>query len=292
MVRSLLIRGMLVGVLAGLAAFAFASIFGEPQVQHAIDFEERLAALRHEPAEAEVISRGVQRTVGLLLGTVATGVALGGLLALTFAYAYGRIATLSARATAAALSGAAFVAITLVPFTKYPANPPSVGNPDTIDRRTVAYFAMIAITVLALIAAARVRRQLLARSGGGVGAARAGGGGGVGGAGAERAEGDEAGGSGGGVGGGAAWNATVVAGALFIVVIAVAELILPVIHETPAGFPADVLYRFRVASLGINATLWLALGLGFGVAAERLVERDRWAAERRAAAARAVPSGP
>lgn len=235
MVRSLLIRGMLVGVLAGLAAFAFAYAFGEPQVQHAIDFEEHAAALRHEPAEAEVVSRGVQRTLGLLLGTVATGVALGGLLALVLAYAYGRLGALRARATAALLALGAFAAITLVPSTKYPANPPSVGNADTIDRRTVLFFAMIAITVLALIAAARARRQLAPRLG--------------------------------------SWNAAIAAGALFVGVVALAELILPAVHETPAGFPADVLYRFRIASLGINATLWLGLGLGLGAAAERLLER-------------------
>jgi hypothetical protein len=59
---------------------------------------------------------------------------------------------------------------------------------------------------------------------------------------------------------------------VLIVVVAVAELILPAVHETPAGFPADVLYRFRLASLGINATIWLTLGLGFGAVAERLLE--------------------
>ena len=53
--------------------------------------------------------------------------------------------------------------------------------------------------------------------------------------------------------------------------IAVAQLILPAVHETPAGFPADVLYRFRLASLGVNLTLWSTIGLGFGAAAERLL---------------------
>jgi predicted cobalt transporter CbtA len=233
-VRSLLVRGMLVGVVAGLLAFAFAYIFGEPQVQHAIDFEEHVAALQHGAAGAEPVSRGVQRTLGLLLGTVATGVALGGLLGLVFAYAYGRVGALGARATAALLAAGAFMSITLVPFTKYPANPPSVGNPDTIDRRTVLFIAMIAISVLALVAAARVRRSLVASRGG--------------------------------------WNAAIAGGAVFLAVVALAELILPGVHETPAGFPADVLYRFRVASLGINATLWLVLGLGFGAVAQRLVE--------------------
>ncbi len=233
MVRSLLVRGMLVGVAAGLLAFAFAYIFGEPQVQHAIDFEEQLARLNHEPAEAELVSRGIQRTLGLLTGTVVMGVALGGLFGLAFAWAYGRIGAFSPRLTAAVLALGAYVTIILVPFTKYPANPPTVGNPDTIGSRTAVFVAMIAISVVAFIAAARIRRALLQRLG--------------------------------------AWNATTLAVGGFIVLIAVAQLILPAVHETPKGFPADVLWRFRVASLGITATLFATIGLGFGALAERLV---------------------
>jgi len=248
MVRSLLVRGMLVGLGAGLLAFAFAFVFGEPQVQHAIDFEDHLAALHHEAMGPEVVSRGVQRTLGLLTGTVATGVALGGLFGLAYAYAYGRVGAIGARGTSALLAAGAFVSITLLPFTKYPANPPTVGNPDTIDRRTVLFFAMIAITILALIAAGRVRRSLLPSLGG--------------------------------------WNAAIAAGAVLLAVVAVAELILPGVHETPAGFPADVLYRFRLASLGINATMWLTLGLGFGAVAQRLLEP----APQRAAAPAASPA--
>ncbi|MDX6700690.1 MAG: hypothetical protein QOF26_916 [Baekduia sp.] len=233
MVRSLLIRGMLVGALAGLLAFAFAFVFGEPQVQHAIDFEVHLAALQHRAPDAPVVSRGVQRTLGLLTGTLATSVALGGLFGLTYAYAYGRIGAVGARATSALLALGAFVTVTVVPFTKYPANPPTVGRAGTIDRRTALYVAMIAVTILAAVAAARVRRVLVARHG--------------------------------------AWNAAVLAGAAFAAVVAVAELILPAVHETPAGFPADVLWHFRVASLGVNATIWVTLGLGFGAVAERLL---------------------
>ncbi|HYV16280.1 MAG TPA: CbtA family protein [Conexibacter sp.] len=233
MVRSLLVRGMLVGLLAGLLAFAFALIFGEPQVQHAIDFEYQLARLHHDPPEVELVSRGVQRTWGLLTGTVVMSVALGGIFSLVFAWAYGRIGALGPRLTAAVLALGAYLTITLVPFTKYPANPPTIGNPATIDRRTILFFAMIATSILALVAAARIRRGLLARLGG--------------------------------------WNAAIVAGAAFVAVIAVAELMLPAVHETPHGFSADVLWRFRIASLGINATIWTTLGLGFGAAAERLL---------------------
>jgi Probable cobalt transporter subunit (CbtA) len=237
MVGSLLIRGMLVGLVAGLLAFAFAYVFGEPEVQHAMDFENLLAARAHEAPGPELVSRGMQRTVGLASGTVAIGVALGGLFALAYAYAYGRIAVAGARATAAMLALAAYATITLVPFTKYPANPPTVGNAATIDKRTLLYFAMIGITALALVAAVRLRRQLRERLG--------------------------------------TWNATIAAGSAFVALIAVAQLNLPAVHETPAGFPADVLYRFRLASLGVNATLWLTIGLGFGAVAERLLASDR-----------------
>jgi hypothetical protein len=232
-VRPLLVRGMLVGLAAGLLAFAFALVFGEPQVQKAIDFESYLARIHHEPAEAEVVSRGLQRTLGLLTGTAAMGVALGGLFSLAFAWAYGRIGALSPRVTAAVLALGAYVTVIVVPFTKYPANPPTIGNPDTIGRRTALYLVMIVVSLLAAVAAGRIRRQLVPRLGG--------------------------------------WNAALVALGAFIVVIAVAQLLLPPVHETPAGFPADVLYRFRLASLGVNLTLWTAIGLGFGAAAQRLL---------------------
>jgi hypothetical protein len=237
MIRPLLVRGMLVGLAAGVLAFAFAFAFGEPQVQHAIDFEDYLARVNHEPAEAELVSRGIQRTLGLFTGTVVMGIALGGLFSLVFAWAYGRIGAMSPRLTAAVLALGAYLTITVVPFTKYPANPPTIGNPDTIDKRTVLFLTMIAITVLAAVAAVRIRRQLLGRLG--------------------------------------AWNAAIVAAGAFLVVVAAAELILPAVHETPRGFPADVLYRFRLASLGINLTLWTTIGLGFGAAAQRLLVPSR-----------------
>jgi hypothetical protein len=240
-VRALLIRGLLVGLAAGLLAFLVAHTIGEPQIRKAINFEnhrEAVALARVDPhahlaAGQELVSRHVQSTFGLLLGNVVLSIALGGLFALAFAFAYARIGAFSARATAAILALGAYLTITVAPFTKYPANPPSIGNPDTIGRRTVLFFAMIAISVSAGVAAARIRGALKARLG--------------------------------------PWNAAICALAAFVALIVAAELILPPVHETPPGFPADVLFRFRQASLLINATIWTTLGLGFGALAERVL---------------------
>jgi hypothetical protein len=244
MVRALLVRGMLVGILAGLLAFGFAWLFGEPQVDHAIAFEDHLHQLAGEAPEPELVSRAVQSTVGLLTGVVVYGCAFGGLFALAFTYAHGRLGRWSPRATAAVLALAAFVVLILVPQIKYPANPPSVGDPDTIGIRTALYFGMLALSVAAAVAALSTGRSLVARFG--------------------------------------AWNAALVGGAAYVAAMAVVMLVLRPINEVPEAFSAVVLWRFRVASLGIEAVLWTTLGLVFGAVAERhLVSSGRHVARAR-----------
>src|SRR5579871_2141948 len=138
MVRALLVKGMLAGSLAGLLASGFAWIFGEPQIELAIGFEHHLSHMagRQMGDEPALVSRAVQSTIGLLTGVVVYGAALGGLFALGFAYADGRIGRLSPRGTAALLAAVGFVAVILVPQLKYPASPPAVGAADTIGART------------------------------------------------------------------------------------------------------------------------------------------------------------
>lgn len=233
MVRALLIRGMLAGALAGLLAFGFAWIFGEPQVDLAISSEQHMHAMAGEAPGPELVSRAAQSTAGLSTGILVYGCALGGIFALAFAYAYGRIGRLSPRATAALIAVLGFVTLILVPQIKYPANPPSIGNPETIGSRTALYFTMIALSVIAVVTAASTGRQLARRLG--------------------------------------TWNSAVVAGAAYVIVITAAMLILPPVNEVPSDFSATTLWGFRLASLGVEAVLWTALGLAFGVLAERLL---------------------
>jgi hypothetical protein len=232
MVGKLLVRGMLAGIAAGLLTFGFAKLVGEPQVDQAISFEEKLDAAKGEAPEPELVSRHTQAGLGLFTGVMVYGAAMGGLFSLTFAYLYGRTGKLSIRALSAWLAMAAFVSIVIVPNIKYPANPPSVGDPETIGYRTGLFFLMIAISIAAMVFSVKVRRRAAA------------------------ALGD--------------WEASIVAGLLFIVIIAIVQSLLPVINEVPTQFPAVVLWKFRVAAIGMQVILWTTIGLLFGALAERL----------------------
>jgi hypothetical protein len=226
---------MLVGIVAGLLAFGFGKIFGESQIDRAITFEDQMDRAKGEPPGPELVSREVQSGVGLLTGVVVYGTALGGLFSLAFAYAYQRVGPASPRVTAALLAGAGFVSLVLVPQLKYPANPPSVGRPETIVYRSELFFLMILISVVALVYAVMIARNLAARY--------------------DR------------------WNAGLLAAAAFVGIVVTAQLLLPDINEVPDQFPAVVLWRFRVASLGVQVILWSTLGLLYGAVAERVLSR-------------------
>ncbi|MBB5463871.1 CbtA family protein [Paraburkholderia sp. Cpub6] len=231
MVGKLLVRGMLAGIVAGLLTFAFARIVGEPQVDQAISFEEKAAAARGEAPEPEIVSRQTQAGLGLLTGVVTYGAAFGGLFSLVFAYGYGRAGTLSVRALSAWLALGAFITLVIVPNIKYPANPPSVGDPETIGTRTGLFFLMIAISLATMVFSLKVRRRAAAKLG--------------------------------------AWNGSIVAWLLFVVIIAAVQLSMPVINEVPAAFPAVLLWKFRVAAIGMQVVMWTTIGLLFGAMVER-----------------------
>jgi predicted cobalt transporter CbtA len=55
--------------------------------------------------------------------------------------------------------------------------------------------------------------------------------------------------------------------------VTIAYLVLPGVNEVPRDFPAAVLWRFRLASLGTQAVLWATLGLVFGALTERSLAR-------------------
>lgn len=253
MVRSLLVRGLLVGLVAGVVAFVVAKLLGESAVGHAIGFESARDAAEHVAGGPELVSRTVQNTAGLATGAIVFSVALGGLYSLAYASVQGRLGTLGARPTAALVALAGFTAVYLLPMLKYPANPPAIGNPDTIGKRTALYFCLIAISLIVVIGASAAARRLMDRFG--------------------------------------AWNGALLTLGGAIVVIGLCYALMPTVDETPRNFPADVLWRFRLASLAIQLAVWSTLGLLFGALTERWFRRQAAAGEWNANAA-SEPSHP
>jgi hypothetical protein len=246
MVRTFLVRGMLVGIVAGLLSFGFLRVYGEPQVDRAVAFEaqqdEAKAAAKKaeghmhmsEPAEPEpeLVSRPVQAGLGLFVAVLVYSTAFGGLFGLAYAFAYGRVpGAFEPRTLSILLAVSGFVAIYLVPNLKYPANPPAVGDPETIGIRTALYFVMIAISLTAMIVSLTMKRMLTVRFG--------------------------------------EWNANLLVAACYLVIVGIAAFLLPAVNEVPDQFPAVVLWNFRVASVGAQFILWLTLGLLFGALTHR-----------------------
>jgi hypothetical protein len=251
--RTFLVRGLLGGLVAGILAFGVAYLVGEPPVAAAISFEEQGAAAEadhptdhsadaghsHGDGEEAIVSRQNQATWGLLTATLLFGTALGGIVGVAAAFAAGRLGPISARASTALVAAIGFLTVYLVPYLKYPPNPPAVGNPDTIGQRTAWYFSMLAISVVAAIGTIVLARRL------------------------------------------GAWNSWLIAAGGYLVVVLIAGWLLPIVDEVPADFSADLLWRFRTASLTVQATLWAAIGLAsatmIGIVVRRNGQRTRTA---------------
>ena len=183
--------------------------------------------------EPELVSRPVQAGLGLFVAVLVYSAAFGGLFGLAYAFAYGRIpGGLSPQTLSTLLAAAGFIAIYLVPNLKYPANPPSVGEPETIGVRTALYFVMIAISLAAMVGSIALRHLFAPRFG--------------------------------------EWNATLLLLRLLHRPDGRrSDFVLPAVNEVPEQFPAVVLWNFRIASLGAQLIMWATLGLLFGALTQR-----------------------
>jgi predicted cobalt transporter CbtA len=255
--RALLVRGLLVGLVAGFATFLVAHQVGEPHVETAIALEAAHSAGEAHPHDAAeeghthdddgtVVSRHDQRIWGLLTGSLAVGTALGGLVALFSAAAIGRLGRMTPGQSTATIALVGFASVALVPFLKYPATPPAVGNADTIGARTGDYFGFLLISVVAAVLATLLARHLHPRLG--------------------------------------TYAAVVVGAGTYVVVMVIAGQVLPTVNEI-GDFPADVLWYFRRASLITLATMWAVIGIGLTGLVGRLHQQQTARAERRELAA-------
>jgi hypothetical protein len=153
-------RGLSAGAVGGLLAGTFGFLLAEPLMDRAVDLEAARSAAAGEVG-VETFTRNTQH-VGYVVATLAVGLALGVLYAVVHALLH-RDDTSDAWGRALRLGGGAFFALTLVPFLRYPSNPPGVGDAATIDSRSHLWEVSIVIGLVGAVLAALVAGGLRER---------------------------------------------------------------------------------------------------------------------------------
>jgi predicted cobalt transporter CbtA len=146
---TILKAAIIAGLLAGLTVAVFHLIVTEPLIDQAIALEEQQAHVTGGHEEP-IVSRRVQKG-GLVLGYLLYG--------LTWALPFGVVYQLTQRWLPTAsrmkqgllLAFLAYWSVCFLPFLKYPANPPGVGDPETIGYRQTLYVGFLGLSVAAAV---------------------------------------------------------------------------------------------------------------------------------------------
>ena len=208
---------MLAGMAGGGALALVLRLVGEGPIGRAVAVEG--------PGGDALFSRGTQQ-LGGMAASVLYGAALGAIFTVAYAAVRHRLRAADDWRAAVGLAAAGFVAVFLLPFLKYPANPPAVGDPDTIGRRTALYLLAVAWSLVATWGGWRAWRAFVAR----------------------------------GLGVHQAVPATAAA---WVALAAIGLVLLPA-NTDPVAAPATLIWQFRLATLAGAATLWSVLGMTFG----------------------------
>ena len=224
MVRMLRL-GALAGLAGGIAMALFLVAVGEQSIRAAIAIEDAAAHASGEVHE-EVFSRGTQ-VLGGMVGSAVAGVLLGLVLAVVLASVRHRLAARDDWRRAMLVAATGFVTIALVPALKYPANPPAVGSPDTVGRRTTLYLIVLAWGILAAWGGWRLSLWLRER-------------------------------------GTPEHLRLSAAVGLFVALVGLGFVVLPGTPDAVTTAPATLVWRFRLASLGGAAAFWSVAGAVLG----------------------------
>jgi hypothetical protein len=223
-------RGLSAGAVGGLLAGLFGFLLAEPVMDRAVDLEAARSAALGESG-VETFDRNTQH-VGFLVVTLAVGLAFGVL--------YGVVHRLLHRddqdgwGRALRLGGSAFFGLALVPFLRYPSNPPGVGDAATIDSRTHLWTVSLVIGLIGACFAALVARGLRER------------------------------------GVASRYRQLAVAGVLAATV--ALTFVLPD-NTDPIEAPVHLVWDFRLLSIATMVLLWGGLAATFGLLSERAARR-------------------
>ena len=166
--KSLALRGIAAGGIAGAASALVQLLVTEIPIRAALAVEEARepageSAGHSHGGEEELVSRGAQ-VVGGMLGVVIVGIAVGLVFATAYALSKRWFTDRAPFSRSFAFGAAVFGAVALLPWLKYPSNPPAVGDPETVNYRTALYLGVVVAGLAIVWGASRLAERLRAQS--------------------------------------------------------------------------------------------------------------------------------
>jgi len=156
-----LLSGCIAGTIHGLVNLAIV----EPYLDKAIGIENQNLFATGQEKDSQQFwieydsyrywQKGGQVLAGAILGT-----SIGALFGIVFAYSRNALPGSNNVKKALVLAGIMWLTLYVIPFLKYPANPPTVGDPETVVIREVLYIAFIAMSGVGAIGFYQLYKRL------------------------------------------------------------------------------------------------------------------------------------
>ncbi|MCV7174624.1 CbtA family protein [Mycolicibacterium sphagni] len=215
-------RYLLAGLVSGILCALYLRILGEPVIRAGLDFEDSLPS--EGPADPELFTRD-QQVLGGMVALVFVSLLLSFLFGTLYAFLRHRIINgqgdVRASTTLAAL---AFLLTVVVPWIRYPFLPPGMGNGETVWKRSFWELLLIVTGIVAFVLIQFGIARLKGRISEDV-----------------------------------RWILAIV---VPVVVIGLIMFIFPSVSDPyPDGIPAQLIWSFRIRSLGSYALFWAIIGI-------------------------------
>lgn len=152
---------LLAGAIAGTILGAINQVAVEPYIDYAVELE-----MQNTNQSSQIINsaeftsyRLWQRGGEMLAGTI-LGLSIGSLFGIVFAYTHNSVPGSNNKKKALIVAGIMWFVLFLIPALKYPANPPAVGDPETIYYRQSLYVAFLVISGFSALGLAFLYRKM------------------------------------------------------------------------------------------------------------------------------------
>jgi len=152
-----LVSGAIAGTILGLIN----QLVVEPYIDQAIEIEVQNTVAAGEPVNLDELTqyrvwqKGGEIVAGAILGT-----SISALFGIAYIYSRDSLPGSNNKKKGLILAGIMFFVIFLIPALKYPANPPAVGDPETIEYRESLYISMLVISGFTALGVAILYRSL------------------------------------------------------------------------------------------------------------------------------------